>query len=185
MDFFLLLFLITLIIPTMIVFSAGSGSIAMNKSLTSSISQKSSAATEDNKISSVSVNKHVLPKESPLSIGWVTGNNNSLSTHDLSAYHNLKVVSPALVSIDNQFNLQVNSDTSLINTMHTQDKKIWARFIINNDTKSNVHTFLSNPIKTQEIIKKIYQVSLNNQWDGINLDIENVRGQDRGLFHNL
>jgi hypothetical protein len=95
MDFFLLRFLITLIIPTMIVFSAGSGSIAMNKSLTSSISQKSSAATEDNKISSVSVNKHVSPKESPLSIGWVTGNNNNSSTHDLSAYHNLKVVSPA------------------------------------------------------------------------------------------
>ncbi|MFP7736606.1 glycosyl hydrolase family 18 protein [Priestia aryabhattai] len=180
--FFLLLFLITLIIPTMIVFSAGNESIAMNKSLTSSISQKSSVVTEDNKISSVSVNKHVLPKESPLSIGWVTENNNNSSTHELSAYHNLKVVSPALVSIDNQYNLQVNSNLSLINTMHTQDKKIWARFIINNDTKSNVHTFLSNPSKTQEIIKRIYQVSLNNQWDGINLDIENVRSQDRDLF---
>ena len=56
--FFLLLILITLIIPTMIVFSAGCRSIAMNKSLTCSISQKSSVFTEDNKISSVSVNKH-------------------------------------------------------------------------------------------------------------------------------
>jgi spore germination protein YaaH len=175
--FFLFIFLIILIIPTIIVFSEGNGPVTMNKPLSSLTSQKPSVATKNN---NTSVNRQTVSKESPLSIGWVTSND--LSRYNLSTYHNLKVVSPALVSIDNQYTLQVNSNPSIIQAMHAQNQKVWVRFIIKNDIKSNVHTFLSSPSKIQDIIKEVYETALTNQWDGINLDIENVRSQDRNLF---
>lgn len=175
--FFLFIFLIILSIPTIIVFSEGNGPVTMNKPLSSLTSQKTSVATKNN---NTSVNRQTVSKESPLSIGWATSNDPS--RYNLSTYHNLKVVSPALVPIDTQYTLKVNSNPPIIQAMQVQNQKVWVRFIIKNDTKSNVHTFLSSPSKIQEIIKEVYETTLTNQWDGINLDIENVRSQDRNLF---
>ncbi|WML53339.1 glycosyl hydrolase family 18 protein [Neobacillus sp. PS3-12] len=114
-----------------------------------------------------------------LNIGWVSGNNQILQ--HLSDYQNLNIVSPALASIDDQFNLHVTSD-AVTNTIHTQGKAIWARVIMNSDTKTNVHAFLTNQDKVQELIKQIHQTALRNNWNGINLDIENVNAGDREVF---
>jgi spore germination protein YaaH len=119
-------------------------------------------------------------QESPLTIGWVSGDHSSLQ--HLADYKNLTVVSPDFATIDNHFNLLVNSDSSLTNTIQKQGKIIWARIMMSTDTKKNIHKFLANSDKTQQIIKKIHQSALINHWYGVNLDIENVSSADRVAF---
>ena len=159
-----------MIIPSIIVYSAGSGNSfkeILKESNQKQISTKSQKGQE-------SIQK------SYLNIGWVSGNVQSLQ--HLSDYKNLNVVSPALASIDEQFNLHVNSDIAETNTILTQQKAVWARIIINTDTKTNVHAFLANQNKVQELVNQIHQSALKNNWNGINLDIENVNSGDREAF---
>jgi spore germination protein YaaH len=156
-----------MIIPSIIVYSAGSGD--SYKEILNESNQK--------QISSKSQKGQIPIQKSSLTIGWVSGNNQSLQ--HLSEYNNLNVVSPVLASIDNQFNLHVNSDLAVTNTIQKQKKGVWARIIMNTDTKTNVHAFLANQNKVQELIKQIHQSALENNWNGINLDIENVNTGDR------
>lgn len=159
-----------MIIPSIIVFGARANFVHMNGFLpVSSVSNHN-----QNQIGLAS------PQKSPLEIGWVEGSG-TIMQH-LTDYNNLKVVSPALASVDNRYNLQENSNPTLINTIHQQGKKIWARIIMQTDTKSNVHAFLANPTKTQAVINKILQSVKAKNWDGVNLDIENVSIQDRNTF---
>lgn len=118
-------------------------------------------------------------QKSPITIGWVLGN--QLNQH-LADYQNLNVVSPVLASIDNQFNLQDLSNSGIINTIQSQGKMVWGRIVINPDTTSNVHVFLTNQDKVQELSSQIKQTALKNNWNGINLDIENVSSSDRAAF---
>ncbi|MDP4105458.1 MAG: glycosyl hydrolase family 18 protein [Bacillota bacterium] len=161
------LFFIVMIIPSIIVFSAGKGEPF--KEILNGLNQKQTSTKSQKSI-----------QKSPLTIGWLSGNNQSLQ--HISDYKNLNVISPALGSIDDQFNLQANSDSSLTNTIHTKNKMVWARIVMNNDTKTNVHAFLTNQNKVQEFIKQIHQSALKNDWNGINLDIENVSAGDREAF---
>jgi spore germination protein YaaH len=156
-----------MIIPSIIVFSAGKGEPF--KEILNGLNQKQTSTKSQKSI-----------QKSPLTIGWLSGNNQSLQ--HISDYKNLNVISPALGSIDDQFNLQANSDSSLTNTIHTKNKMVWARIVMNNDTKTNVHAFLTNQNKVQEFIKQIHQSALKNDWNGINLDIENVSAGDREAF---
>jgi spore germination protein YaaH len=159
-----------MIIPSIIANSEGSGDSykeTLNESNQKQISSRSQKGQES-------------IKKSSLNIGWVSGNNQSLQ--HLSEYNNLNVVSPALASIDEQFNLHVNSDLAVTNTIHTQEKGVWARIIMNTDTKTNVHAFLANQNKVQELIKQIHKSAPKNNWNGINLDIENVNTGDREAF---
>jgi spore germination protein YaaH len=158
-----------MILPSMIVYSSRSGNSfweTLNQWNQKQISSKSQGGQESR-------------QKSSLNIGWVSGNNQILQ--HLSDYQNLNIVSPALASIDDQFNLHVTSD-AVTNTIHTQGKAIWARVIMNSDTKTNVHAFLTNQDKVQELIKQIHQTALRNNWNGINLDIENVNAGDREVF---
>jgi spore germination protein YaaH len=119
-------------------------------------------------------------QKSPLEIGWILGS--GVTMQHMADYKNLKVVSPALATIDNQYNLQVNSDPSITNTIRQQGKRIWVRIIMQSDSKSSIHAFLANPYKTQGVINKVLQSAASNNWDGVNLDIENVSEQDRNAF---
>jgi spore germination protein YaaH len=119
-------------------------------------------------------------QKSPLTIGWVSNHNPNLQ--HLADYQKLNVVSPALATIDNQFNLQVISDSTVTNTIQKQGKVVWTRMIMSTDTKSNVHAFLANPNKVQALIKQIHQSALMNHWNGVNIDIENVNNGDREAF---
>jgi len=119
-------------------------------------------------------------KDSLLTLGWVSGDNSNLN--NLSAYKNLSVVSPELAIIDNQDNIEVHSNPSLTSTVQKQGKVLWARVGMRNDTRTNVHGFLSNQSKIQELVKKIHQTALTNHWYGVNLDIENVSSNDRNAF---
>lgn len=155
------IFFIVMIVPSIIVyFSTG------NNALFKYDSNQTPAATG-------------LQKSS-LTMGWVSGNNPNLQ--QLDAYKSLNVVSPALATIDNQFNLQVISDSNVSNVIQKQGKAVWARMIMNTDTKTNVHAFLASPNKVQALIKQIHQSALINHWNGVNLDIENVNSGDREAF---
>jgi spore germination protein YaaH len=155
-----------MIIPSIIVYSARSGN---NYKETLNETNQKQISLESQK-----------GQKSSLNIGWVSGND-QIFQH-LSDYKNLNVVSPALASIDEQFNLHVTSDMAVTDTIHTQEKAVWARVIMNSDTKNNVHAFLSNQNKVQELIQQIQQSALKNNWNGINLDIENVNPGDREAF---
>lgn len=119
-------------------------------------------------------------QKSPITIGWVSGNHFNLQ--HLEDYHNLNVVSPVLGSIDGQFHLQDLSNSGVINTIQTQGKRVWARIVMEPDTITNVHAFLTNQDKVQGLISQIHQTGVKNNWNGINLDIENVGSSDRGAF---
>lgn len=172
---FLFLLVIMMIIPSIIVFVWGADSSHFKRFLNDS--KQSSVPYNEQKYS---IKGQASSQRSPLTIGWVIGNGSTIQ--HLADYHNLKVVSLALASVDNQYNLKVNSDSLLSKSIRKQEKKIWARIIMQTDTNSNVHTFLSNPIKTQGVINKILQTAITNDWYGVNLDIENVSVQDRNAF---
>jgi spore germination protein YaaH len=122
-----------------------------------------------------------VPLQKPaFTLGWVAGSNPNLQ--NLAAYKDLNVVSPILATIDDQFNLQVTSNSSEAGTIQAQGKMVWARVAISTDTKSNLHAFLTNPVKVQGVIKQLHQSALQNKWNGINLDIENVDSADRNAF---
>lgn len=121
------------------------------------------------------------PQKPNLTIGWVSGNKGPAMQH-LADYKNLSIVSPGLATIDNQYNLQVNSDSSVINNIQQQGKKVWARVVIQDDSSPNIHTFLTSQTKIAEVIQKIYDAAVANQWYGVNLDIENVAPSDRDIF---
>lgn len=119
-------------------------------------------------------------QKSLLTIGWVTGN--GASVKNLANYQNLKIVSPALATIDNHYDLQVNSDPSLTNIISEQGKNVWARLLIQSDSNANVHSFLADQSKTKEVIRKLNDAAQANHWYGINVDIENVNREDRQAF---
>lgn len=158
---FLSLFFIVMIIPTIIVYGAGHVYETFNRS---SYNQSSSSISQQQEAAS-------------LTLGWISGNNSNIN--HLTDYKNLNIVSPALATINNQFDLQVAAQSSNTNNIQSQGKKVWARIIMNNDTKTNVHTFLANNKKVRELSKIIRQTAITNNWDGINLDIENISGGDR------
>ncbi|MDQ0201412.1 glycosyl hydrolase family 18 protein [Neobacillus ginsengisoli] len=174
---FVFLVLIVMIIPSIIImfFGAGTASVHFNELFTASKQNQASSRFNSNQIAN-----NTSSQKSPLDIGWISGN--SINIQHLADYHNLKVVSPELAAIDNQFNLQVISAPSLTNTIRQQGKRIWTRVIIGRDTYTNVHTFLTNSKKIQEVIVKIIQSAKSNHWDGVNVDIENVSSEDRNAF---
>jgi spore germination protein YaaH len=164
------LFIIVMIIPSIIVYHAGSGDRfkeTLNESNQKQIDSNSQEGQE-------SIQK------SSINMGWVSDTNQNLQ--HLSDYKNLNVVSPALASIDKQFNLHVNSNLVVTNAIHTQVKAVWARIEMSADTKTNVHAFLANQNKVQGLVKQIHQAARKNNWNGINLDIENVNAGDRERF---
>lgn len=167
---FLSLFFIVMIIPSIIVYSAGD--VVRFKQPLNVLNQKQSPSNSQEVQES-------FPKSS-LTMGWVSGNNPSVQ--NLTDYNDLNVVSPVLATIDDQFNLDVNSNSTVTNTIQTQKKAVWARIVINTDTKTNVHLFLTNQYKVDELIKQIYQSALMNNWNGVNIDIENVSSGDREAF---
>lgn len=161
---FLSFFFLVMIIPSIIVY--GTGDVEHIEALNGSNSKLQKGQNSSQK--------------SSLTIGWISGNN--LSLEHLTDYKNLKVVSPDIASVDNQYNFQVTSDSSLTSTIQKQGKVVWPLVTMRTDTKTNVHAFLASSNKTQEVIKKIYQSALNNNWYGVNLDIENVSSSDRVAF---
>ena len=167
---FLSLFFIIMMIPSIIVFS--SGQVSPFKNFFNQSNQMQSSTNFQKRLESV--------QKSSLNIGWVSANNQSFP--DLAGYKNLKVVSPAIATIDTQNNLQVSSNSTITNTIQSQGKMVWARIIMNTDTKTNVHDFLTNHSKVQDLIKKIHQSALINNWQGVNIDIENVSKEDRKVF---
>ncbi len=156
------LFFIVMIIPSLIVFGAG-GEPSYFKDFINHFTQKQT------------------PSQKPLlTIGWVAGK--TTAHMNLENYQNLSIVSPALATIDNQFNLQIDSDLEQTNAISEQGKKVWARLLIQNDTKANVHALLADHAKTKEIVRKIDEAALANHWSGVNIDIENVSLEDRQAF---
>lgn len=156
-----------LIIPSIVVYIAGDGFGSANGSIEESKQTQTTSASQNE-------------QKSHLTIGWVSGNYSSLQ--HLADYKNLTVVSPDFATIDNHYNLQVNSDSALDNTIQNQGKIIWARILMGTDTNNNVHEFLANHSKIQQIIKNIHQAALIHHWYGVNLDIENVSSADREAF---
>lgn len=166
-----IIFLIVMVIPSVIVAIGGAGFARLIGFIPASKQYQAPPSVINN------------PKHStqlPLEIGWMSGSGATIQ--QLADYKNLKVVSPEAASIDNQYNLQVNSDPTISSSIRQQGKNIWARVTMQKDTKPNVHTFLANPNQTQNVINKLVQSASALHWDGVNLDIENVNIQDRDAF---
>jgi spore germination protein YaaH len=116
----------------------------------------------------------------PITLGWLAGTGSTIQ--QLKNYQNLEVVSPDYAAIDPQFHLKLNSQQLSISTIHQQGKKSWPRITMETDTKVTNHAFLSNPIKMQQVIQALGQTAVQQHWEGINLDIENVDVKDREAF---
>lgn len=169
------LFLTVMIIPSLIVFSSRTDLLNIHGFLDASRKSISLAET----IGSQKSSKTPVPK-TPLEMGWISGSG-SVMQH-LADYKNLKIVSPALATINDKFALEVVPNSSVPSAITSQGKKVWARILIQSDTKTNVHAFLSNPDKVQSVVNNLIESAKANHWDGINLDIENVSSNDRDAF---
>ena len=137
--------------------------------------------------SSTTLSKNLLVKQvntnpsiatQPVRLGWVTG---SLSKEDLSAYHGLSVVCPMLVSVTSTGRL-VLQQTRVIDTLHRQGVRLWARLTCVQDTPDAVHAFLTDAEKRMSVVEGITDDARIQRWDGVNIDIENVSAPDRALF---
>ncbi|NRD79712.1 hypothetical protein HPT25_20330 [Bacillus sp. BRMEA1] len=161
----ILLFSLVLLVPSMIVYIGGS-----NTAPNHGVGAKQSSTNGTSQTG----------KASSITLGWVSGT--LPNVQGLADYKNLTVVSPDSATIDNHFNLQVNSNAVLTNKILAEGKVIWARIMMDTDTNTKVHEFLTNHTKTKQIIKNIHQNAVHNHWYGVNLDIENVSRADRGAF---
>lgn len=122
----------------------------------------------------------VTSSSSSLTLGWITGNGETMA--QIADYQNLKIVSPALASIDNDDALHVTAEPNTIDSLHKQGKKVWVRLIMKTDTKTSIHKLLTNSTATQAVINKVCEAASKGHWDGVNVDIENVDVRDRNQF---
>ncbi|WP_088011902.1 glycosyl hydrolase family 18 protein [Gottfriedia acidiceleris] len=113
-----------------------------------------------------------------ITLGWVTGNNVQVGKY--TTYQGLNIVSPALLTINEQFNLNIKMMNKNLST--NNQIAIWPRIVINKDSNKNIHAFLSNEKKKKQIINAIRNSTIKNNWTGVNMDIENVGVQDRNNF---
>ncbi|MGG3694382.1 glycosyl hydrolase family 18 protein [Heyndrickxia ginsengihumi] len=135
--------------------------------------EKKSAAANQQNDSTTNNNESI-------SLGWIVGNGDIYN--QLNNYKKLNTVSPTFATIDKNYQVKFDLNTSTMNTLKSEHKKSWGRLIIDNDNKTNVHSFLSNAKNTENIINSVYTQASRQHIDGINLDIENVVSNDRTLF---
>jgi spore germination protein YaaH len=162
--------LFVILVPTIIVMGFGhSLPISLAKSNVKNLTNSSDLQN--------SVHQDLSSK--PINLGWVSGTNNRLSQY--SSYNGLNVLSPALLTINDGFDLNVNSEN--LPSINKQD--IWPRVVMKTDTKPAIHTFLTNQTKVDQLISDLRKSTLLHKWSGINLDIENVDAKDRDNFSNF
>jgi len=161
--------LFVILVPTLIVLVFGhSLPISLAKINTNNLTNSSSNLQN-------SVSQDLTTK--PINLGWISGKNNYLSQY--SSYNGLNVLSPALLTINDDFDLNVNSLAS------TNKQDIWPRVVMKTDIKPAIHTFLTNQTKVDQLISDLRKSILLHKWSGINLDIENVDAKDRDNFSNF
>ncbi|MED1203608.1 glycosyl hydrolase family 18 protein [Heyndrickxia acidicola] len=143
----------------------------------------SSKSTMEN-FSSIPTHQHNLNQKSvpkPLiTLGWLSGTASSIE--QLNDYENLDVVSPDFAVIDSNGHLKLDPQQNFSTMIETQGKKNWPRITMELDTKAANHVFLSNPAQQQQVIQSLYQAAIQQQWEGVNIDMENVDVRDRDLF---
>ena len=100
----------------------------------------------------------------------------------------INVVSPSFFYLDSNGNFKENignSGQAYINWAHEQGYKVWPMFT-NGDAASKslsiTSDIMNNYKKRQELIEKLVTACVKYRLDGINIDFENMKQEDKDMF---
>jgi spore germination protein YaaH len=114
---------------------------------------------------------------------WTEGGTTELYMQQIDASTNLGIVCPTgIYLVDGNGTLVNQIDNRLVTYAHSKGKKVWALFANKNFSKYNAHQVLIDPAKQAKVIREIVDIAVKNNYDGVNIDWENMYVEDRDLF---
>lgn len=98
----------------------------------------------------------------------------------------INVVSPSFFSLKQSNGIEINNNAErggkeYVNWAKQNGYKIWAMFS-NNSMKETTSKILNNENLRDELIEKIVELAKQYELDGINIDFENMKLEDKNMF---
>ncbi|WHX47637.1 S-layer homology domain-containing protein [Paenibacillus woosongensis] len=123
------------------------------------------------------IGKEMSPK---IQIGWQYGQTTQQYEHNV-LNSNVNVLSPRWFFLEKGGKLQDYSDPSLITWAKQQDKAVWA-MLGNRFDMEATHELLASSAETADFTRSIVSTVQKYGLQGINVDFENVKPEDRPYF---
>lgn len=114
---------------------------------------------------------------------WTESGDSGTYIKQLDAAKHLGVISPTgIYAVDGDGVLVNKIDSSLVEHAHRKGQKVWALFANQDFSKDTARAILSSPARQARVIREVTQMAVKNNYDGVNIDWENMYTEDRGLF---
>lgn len=105
-----------------------------------------------------------------------------------TTYRGINVVSPAFMFVDENGNIKENIDEAGLNYISwakSKKYKIWPMVKCDNLRTDNIRSVLRDYKKRENLIKQIVQICQKYNFDGVNIDMENIKQEDKDYFSRL
>ena len=142
---------------------------------------------EDIKITREEASK---PETSTISLVWDYFENTiAIPKNDVNtSYKGINVVSPAFMFVDENGNIRENiGDTGLnyISWAKSKGYDIWPMVKCDNLLTDNMRNMLADYRKRESLINQIMQICQKYSFNGVNIDMENIKQEDKEYFSRL
>ncbi|GGH26149.1 S-layer homology domain-containing protein [Paenibacillus segetis] len=117
---------------------------------------------------------------SKIQMGWQYGQTNEEYEQSIMK-SNVNVLSPRWFFLESDKTIKDYTNSSLVTWAKKNGKKIWP-LLGNRSSQETTHQFLSSSERTAAAIQKIKSLVTKYDFDGINIDFENVLPADRENF---
>ncbi|MGF7046738.1 spore germination protein YaaH [Paenibacillus sp. DS2015] len=119
-------------------------------------------------------------KQTSIQLGWQYGQTTEEYKQSILS-SNINTLSPRWLFVKNDGSVKDSVDGSLVTWAHKNSKQVWAMVGNYSDAVAS-HNVLSDSTKRSKVIAKLTQIAKDNNLDGLNIDFENVSGQDKADF---
>jgi len=122
---------------------------------------------------------------SKITVGWVPNIDPDNMIHLIQSNPAINVISPDWLTLsDANGHVQSSISSVVVSYAHEHHLKVWA-MATNQFNAHLTHDVLSNLQRRTELVNEISADAKLNKLDGINLDFENLRPEDRQVFTNF
>ena len=116
----------------------------------------------------------------PIILGWQY-QTSTQEFIDLIKDSPVNTLSPRWYYLQADGSVSDHTDAAIVRWAHQNGRKVWALFGNRFDAKAT-HEMLTSPAKRAAVIAQLEEFSVKYQWDGVNVDFENIKPEDRYSF---
>ncbi|WP_160297277.1 S-layer homology domain-containing protein [Paenibacillus sp. IHBB 10380] len=113
-------------------------------------------------------------------LGWQYGQTTEEYKQSILS-SNINTLSPRWLYVKKDGSVTNLVDPSLVKWAHKNNKQVWGMVGNHSDAVAS-HQVLSDSTKRSKVIVELTQIARDNGLDGLNIDFENVSGQDKAYF---